>query len=180
MLANYIEYAGKFEGSHGIVLPKNLQPDFGPAHVDPIRGIATVGAVPWVVNHNVLLGTADMALARRIAAAVSSRGGGLSHVEAMALPHEAGEDAVHDACCSSTKVASEKQGWMRWDAGIEIACNLLDVAATSTGAVEDAVQAHAAAASVPVKGSYQTNSSPQRLCELADEALAANAALPGE
>ena len=87
-------FAGTFEGSHDVVLPQSLQPDYGPAHVDPSRGIATVGAVPWVVNHNVLLGTADMALARRVARAISSRGGGLSHVEAMALPHEAGKNLL--------------------------------------------------------------------------------------
>jgi glutamate formiminotransferase len=87
---------GRFEGSGDVVLPGSLRPDYGPAQVDPSRGLATVGAVPWVVNYNVLLGSADMAAARAIARAVSGRGGGLRHVEAMALPHEAGEQSP---CC---------------------------------------------------------------------------------
>lgn len=59
--------------------------------MDPSKGIATVGAVPFVVNYNVLLRADDLQLARRIARAVSSRGGGLPCVEAMALPHDQGE-----------------------------------------------------------------------------------------
>ena len=68
---------------------------------------------------------------------------------------------------------------MRCDAGIEIACNLLDVAATSTEAVDQAIWAAAETVGVPVKRSYQTNSSPQQLCALAESALAASAHLPG-
>lgn len=85
---------GRFEGSADVMLPSSLRPDYGPPQVDPSRGIATIGAVPWVVNYNVLLSSADMALARRIARAVSGRGGGLRHVEAMALPHEAGKQLL--------------------------------------------------------------------------------------
>eukprot|EP00775_Hariotina_reticulata_P009143 gene9143-9311_t len=44
-------------------------------------GVVTVGAVPWVVNYNVPLYTDDMAAARRVARAVSARGGGLAGVE---------------------------------------------------------------------------------------------------
>ena len=90
-----LPFAGRFKGSADVQLPASLVPGYGPRVVDPCRGIATVGAVPWVVNYNVLLDTGDMALARRIARAVSSRGGGVACVEAMALPHTAGESA----CC---------------------------------------------------------------------------------
>lgn len=71
-------------------LPDGLKPDFGPSTLDPRHGIAVVGAIPWVVNYNVLLRTEDMQSACSIAKAVSSRGGGLNHVEAMALQHEEG------------------------------------------------------------------------------------------
>ena len=73
-----------------MALPTNLLPDFGPAAVHPQWGIATVGAVPWVVNYNALLDTDAMDVARQIARAVSTRGGGLPCVEAMALPHKQG------------------------------------------------------------------------------------------
>lgn len=85
---------GAFSGAGDITLPPEERPDFGPADVDPRRGIATIGAVPWVVNYNVMLKTEDMKLARRIARSISSRGGGLPAVEAMALPHQHGECAL--------------------------------------------------------------------------------------
>ena len=65
-------------------------PDFGPALLDPSHGFAAVGAVPWVVNYNVLLHTQDMQACRSIAKAVSTRGGGLPAVEAMGLQHVGG------------------------------------------------------------------------------------------
>lgn len=66
-------------------------PDFGPAVLDPRHGFAAVGAVPWVVNYNVLLRTQDMQACRSIAKAISTRGGGLPAVEAMGLQHEEGK-----------------------------------------------------------------------------------------
>lgn len=53
--------------------------------------MATVGAGPWVINCNVPLNTPDLAIARDIARRVSERGGGLPLVDAMGLPHVAGE-----------------------------------------------------------------------------------------
>ncbi len=92
--------AGAFHGATGISIPPGLQPDYGPDDLDPSRGMATVGAVPFVVNYNVLLITDDMQLSRQIARAISSRGGGLPSVEAMALPHEGG-----NGLCSPKKVS---------------------------------------------------------------------------
>ncbi len=83
--------AGAFKGASEISMPAGMRPDFGPSKLDPRRGLATVGALPWVVNFNILLQTDDLQLARQIARAVSGRGGGLPSVEAMALPHEEGE-----------------------------------------------------------------------------------------
>ena len=54
--------------------------------------------VQWVVNYNVLLRTKDMQGASSIAKAVSSRGGGLDCVEAMALQHEEGVLALCSQC----------------------------------------------------------------------------------
>lgn len=62
-------------------------------------GVAAVGASPWVTNLNVPLATGDLAAARHIARAVSTRGGGLPHVEAMALPHTQGTALAQSAAC---------------------------------------------------------------------------------
>lgn len=69
--------------------------------------MATVGSVPFVVNYNVLLRTDDMPLSRQIARAISSRGGGLPSVEAMALPHEGGEDI----CTLNSLIYITSHGW---------------------------------------------------------------------
>ena len=101
--------AGAFQGASDISIPDSLRPDFGPGEIDPSRGIATVGAVPFVVNYNVLLETEDLPLARQIARAVSGRGGGLSCVEAMALPHEQGETCTsvwHESFLVSSQVVA--------------------------------------------------------------------------
>ncbi|BDA46386.1 probable formimidoyltransferase-cyclodeaminase [Coccomyxa sp. Obi] len=137
---------GAFHGASGIIIPPGLQPDYGPEHLDPSRGLATVGAVPFVVNYNVLLKTDDMQLSRQIARAVSSRGGGLPSVEAMALPHEG---------------------------GVEIACNLLDAATSSPEAVGAAVQQHALKHGIVVGDAYMTGRTPEELCTLAEQILAA-------
>ena len=79
-----------YTGAGHITLPEGLVPDFGPASLNPRHGFAAVGAVLWVVNYNVLLHTQDMQACRSIAKAVSTRGGGLPAVEAMALQHEEG------------------------------------------------------------------------------------------
>ncbi len=83
--------AGLYGGASFIKLPESLVPNYGPASLDPRHGFAAVGAVPWVVNYNVLLRTQDMQACRSIAKAVSTRGGGLPAVEAMGLQHEEGE-----------------------------------------------------------------------------------------
>ena len=59
--------AGAFKGASDISMPDSLRPDFGPGEFDPSRGIATVGALPFGVNYNILLETEDLQLARQIA-----------------------------------------------------------------------------------------------------------------
>lgn len=95
-----------------------------------------MGAVPWVVNYNVLLDTRDLKAASHIAKAVSARGGGLAAVEAMALSHAE---------------------------GTEVACNLLDADTTAPAAVLQRVEALAAAAGLRVARAYAINPAPAEL-----------------
>ncbi len=60
-------------------------PDFGPARVDPGAGVTVVGARDFLVAFNAELATADVAVARRIAARVREAGGGLPAVKALGL-----------------------------------------------------------------------------------------------
>lgn len=58
-------------------------PDFGPASPHPTAGATAVGARSVLIAYNVLLETADVAIARRIAAAVRESQGGLCGVQAL-------------------------------------------------------------------------------------------------
>ena len=90
---------------------------FGLARACPDKGLSFIGAVPWVVNYNVpLLPGADLALARRVAAALRTRAGpqGLPRLEAVGLAHR--------------------------DGLVEVACNLLDTAVTGPEQVQRRVQ----------------------------------------
>ncbi|XP_039130760.1 formimidoyltransferase-cyclodeaminase-like [Dioscorea cayenensis subsp. rotundata] len=79
-------------------LPEILtdEPDEGPARVSRERGITIIGASPWVENYNVPVRTTNVPAARRIARAISARGGGLPTVQALALVH--GDDTTEIAC----------------------------------------------------------------------------------
>ncbi|GBF99817.1 hypothetical protein Rsub_12570 [Raphidocelis subcapitata] len=82
-------------------------PDLGPCAADARSGVLTLGAAPWIVNFNVPMETGDMAAARRVARAVSERGGGLSGVEAMALAHSPG---VIEAVLQAIAAAAAREG----------------------------------------------------------------------
>jgi len=58
-------------------------PDFGPASPHPTAGATAVGARSVLIAYNVLLETADVTIARRIAAAVRESQGGLRGVQAL-------------------------------------------------------------------------------------------------
>jgi glutamate formiminotransferase len=62
-----------------------LQPDFGPSHVDPRSGAVLVGARKPLVAYNLDLRTDDPAVARAVAAAVRESGGGMPGVQAIGL-----------------------------------------------------------------------------------------------
>ena len=63
----------------------DLAPDFGPARLHPTAGAALVGARPPLVAFNVELHTADVEVARAVAAAVRERDGGLPGVRAIGV-----------------------------------------------------------------------------------------------
>jgi glutamate formiminotransferase len=62
-----------------------LAPDFGPPRPDPRSGATLVGARKPLVAYNVVLATADVDRARRIAERVRESGGGLPGVQAIGL-----------------------------------------------------------------------------------------------
>jgi glutamate formiminotransferase len=62
-----------------------LRPDFGPARLDERAGGVIVGARRPLIAFNVNLATADVEIARAVAAAVRERGGGFPGVRALGL-----------------------------------------------------------------------------------------------
>jgi glutamate formiminotransferase len=121
-----------------------VAPDFGPVLADPRAGVACIGAVPWIINLNVLLESNDMHAVRAVAKAVSERGGGLAGVQAMALQH---------------------------DEGIEVACNLLAPNKVGPAAVEGEVKKLAEERGLAVKRAYCTGRNVEEMIKLAEEIL---------
>jgi len=66
------------------------RPDFGPARVDPARGVVLVGARDFLVAFNVFLDTDDVGVARTIARGLRASNGGLAGVEALGFAHPRG------------------------------------------------------------------------------------------
>lgn len=74
---------------------QDIRPDVGSQPIGRF-GLTGVGASPYVMNCNVTIDTGDVAVGRRVAAAIrESSPGGLPGVQALALPHEG---AVEIAC----------------------------------------------------------------------------------
>ena len=84
----YIDDDSRFKSE---VAP-GVSPDLGTYH--PGRGLAGVGAAPYMSNFNISLATADPVLASRVLAAVRARCGGLPGVAAMAFPRQHGTTEV--------------------------------------------------------------------------------------
>ncbi len=120
---------------------RRVPPDYGPSLLREEWGVACVGCVPWVVNHNVVLNTPDVGLAKRLAKKVSERGGGLAGVQAMGLAYECGQ--------------------------VEVACNLLDAAVSGPGDVDallvKALDAVGLGGRVGIVRSYQTGKTTEEL-----------------
>ena len=64
------------------------RPDFGPDSPHPSAGASAIGARPILIAYNVNLATNRLSVAKRIAAGIRERGGGLSFVKAMGVPLE--------------------------------------------------------------------------------------------
>jgi len=120
-------------------------PDFGGPAPHPTAGASAVGVRPFLIAYNVDLATGDLALARRIAAAVRERDGGLPAVRALgfALP---GRGMV------------------------QVSMNLLDFRVTPPAAAFAAVARLAEQAGVRVAGSELVGLAPEAAFEGADPA----------
>lgn len=128
----------QWHGAPDSLLP--VAPDAGPRTSSASNGVVVVGATPWVDNYNVPLTTADVSVARRIARAVSERGGGLACVQAMGLAHG--------------------------DGATEVACNLLHPDAVGADQVQERVSRLAAGLGVGVGQGYFTDLSREKVVEL--------------
>jgi glutamate formiminotransferase len=76
---------GEFEGlAEKMKLPE-WKPDFGPSAPHPTAGAAVIGARMPLIAYNINLGTADAAIADRIARAIRHIGGGFRYCKAMGV-----------------------------------------------------------------------------------------------
>jgi glutamate formiminotransferase len=106
----------------------DLAPDVGGPGPHPTAGAAAVGARGVLVAYNIDLDTDDLAAARRIAAAIRERDGGLAYVRALGLP------------LPSRGI-------------VQVSTNLLRPAVTPIDTVFEAVAARAAAEGIGIRGS---------------------------
>jgi glutamate formiminotransferase len=111
-------------------------PDLGGPAPHPTAGATAVGARPFLIAFNVDLGSDDLALARRIAARVRERDGGLPAVRALGL-------------------ALPSRGV------VQVSMNLLDYRVTPPAAAFAAVAALAEQAGVGVAGSELVGLAPE-------------------
>jgi len=70
---------GEYEG----LKIKLRKPDYGPDKLHPTAGAIVIGARKYLIAFNVNLNTADVSVAKKIAAKVRGKGGGLSGVKAL-------------------------------------------------------------------------------------------------
>ena len=76
---------GGFEGFPAKMADPSWSPDFGPSRVHPTAGVTVIGARFFLIAFNVVLETADVAIAKTIARKVRESGGGLPAVRAMGV-----------------------------------------------------------------------------------------------
>ncbi len=119
---------GEFEGWFEKIKDPNWKPDFGPDRVHPTAGITVIGARPPLIAYNVNLGTADPAVADRIARAVRFSSGGFRNVQARGMKLEARQQ-------------------------VQVSMNLLDFRQTPIHRVFEVIRAEADRFGVPVVGS---------------------------
>lgn len=102
-------------------------PDFGPPRAHPTAGVALAAVRPPLVAFNVDLATADLAVARRIAASIRESNGGLPGVRAIGL-------------------------WLEQRGCAQVSCNVHDHRATPLREIVAAVQAQAPVAEAELVG----------------------------
>ncbi len=85
---------GEFEGLRELIGrdPKR-KPDFGPERIHPTAGAVAVGARRFLVAFNANLNTADVRVAKAIAASIREQSGGLKNVRALGFSIEGGRRA---------------------------------------------------------------------------------------
>lgn len=85
---------GEFEGLRELIGKDAARdPDFGPHAIHVSAGAVAVGARRFLVAFNANLNTADVRVAKAIAAAVREQGGGLKNVRALGFSIEGGRRA---------------------------------------------------------------------------------------
>jgi glutamate formiminotransferase len=130
------------------------KPDLGQAELHPTAGATVVGARKLLVAFNILLDTADVAMARRIARTIRTSSGGLPCVKAMGV-----------------RLASRNLA--------QVSINLTDFEITSPQRVFDAVSTEAASEGVAIRSSEIIGLIPQEALSPGPEYLKCENFSPG-
>ena len=120
-----------FEGLGAAMAKDGGEPDFGPRRPHPTAGATVVGARQLLIAWNIQLESTDVTVARRIAARIRERGGGLPGIQALGL----GLDSLGSLGC------------------VQVSMNVLDFARTPLWRVWEEVVALASAEGVSVRDS---------------------------
>ena len=128
-----------------------LEPDAGPATIDPRSGVALVGARQPLVAYNVVLATDDVEVAREVARAVRGSSGGMVGVQAIGL-------------------------LLPQSARVQVSMNIIDVELAPLHEVVERVRQEAAARGVEVATGELVGLVPAHVL---DTARAANVVIPG-
>ncbi|XP_059932951.1 formiminotransferase N-terminal subdomain-containing protein [Gadus macrocephalus] len=145
--------------------------DFGPP---PQRryGLTGVGAGPYVMNCNVTIDTADLALGRRVAAALrESAPGGVPGVQVLALPHGGGVEiacnveSVRGGPPAGHGPGAEREAWPTFSIGGERYCH------APASLITARVGALAGQQGVGLKGTALVGFTPTQCRGLAERAL---------
>lgn len=128
-----------------------LEPDAGPAVIDPRSGVALVGARKPLVAYNVVLATDDLEVAREVARAVRGSSGGMPGVQAIGL-------------------------LLPQSARVQVSMNVVDIDLAPLHEVIERVREEAAARGVDVATGELVGLVP---ASVLDAAMSANAVVPG-
>lgn len=76
---------GQYEGFAEKMKDPLWKPDFGPNQPHPSAGVVAMGARAFLIAYNINLGTAELAIAERVAKAIRNQSGGFRYVKAMGV-----------------------------------------------------------------------------------------------